>query len=505
MSSSSNEVIPVTCCYFCRIRGGAAAFECAFEQGADICSRCIRDKKKKCRPATDTELQDIAARCDYCTRRGFKNCNGGNPCDVCLKHNTALLCRRPLKRRIKRENVPSTTVLADGAGETSTLKRSYRKRRKIEVEASSDDDKEVAYQASKAAAMLKTRTEQDVPSNFDNCSDEAFTHEGLEVDIKSSSRGTFVTDLTDPNVLDMSDLVSDTVRRGSMISRQSSCEQFVTPNEMASCDDVEGIDCDIRPKHTALNHALNCGKDVNEVAEGSNDDSSHESSNNLRRAKSTDATSVTEDDTNQIVLPLRTHKRISFPNTNARPCRNRTRVSYVESFLDAPSDHKPKVEHDNESDACRSITSIEEGVIDEEFVFSDVEKSSNTGHSDPDDANDDVEDAMPIEKARPRPQVGKLTERKGGLTWDWSLPPLNNIEEIYLSMAAKAMQQGIKPALDKLKGRPINVATMCSGTESPLIALEMLSKGMHSLQILVKKQFLTVIICSAQRSRWTHF
>ncbi|KAF2271565.1 uncharacterized protein EI97DRAFT_387612 [Westerdykella ornata] len=60
---------------------------------------------------------------------------------------------------------------------------------------------------------------------------------------------------------------------------------------------------------------------------------------------------------------------------------------------------------------------------------------------------------------------------------DLNLPPLHNIEEIFEDMASKALKLGLASALKDI-GRPINVATMCSGTEAPLIALQLLSKAL---------------------------
>lgn len=57
------------------------------------------------------------------------------------------------------------------------------------------------------------------------------------------------------------------------------------------------------------------------------------------------------------------------------------------------------------------------------------------------------------------------------------LPPLFELEEIFADMASKAQRLGFASVLDALNGRPLRVATMCSGTEAPLLALEMIQSG----------------------------
>ena len=60
---------------------------------------------------------------------------------------------------------------------------------------------------------------------------------------------------------------------------------------------------------------------------------------------------------------------------------------------------------------------------------------------------------------------------------DTSLPPLYKLDEIYKDLADKALSLGLLDLVKKLAGRPLRVATVCSGTESPLLALEMIEKG----------------------------
>jgi len=70
---------------------------------------------------------------------------------------------------------------------------------------------------------------------------------------------------------------------------------------------------------------------------------------------------------------------------------------------------------------------------------------------------------------------------KSGKTIDFSLPPLHSIEDIFEDMASNALNLGLEQVLEIFSDRTINVATMCSGTESPLVALDLLSKGLSRL------------------------
>lgn len=61
---------------------------------------------------------------------------------------------------------------------------------------------------------------------------------------------------------------------------------------------------------------------------------------------------------------------------------------------------------------------------------------------------------------------------------DESLPPMDSLEDIFQDLVAKALSLGFADVLRRLGDRPLRVATVCSGTESPLLALEMIMQGM---------------------------
>lgn len=74
--------------------------------------------------------------------------------------------------------------------------------------------------------------------------------------------------------------------------------------------------------------------------------------------------------------------------------------------------------------------------------------------------------------------LGRSTGEPKGLNMD--LPPLSSIDEIFKDIISKALSLGLREAL-KTNPRPLRVATMCSGTESPLLALEMVQDSLKTL------------------------
>lgn len=59
------------------------------------------------------------------------------------------------------------------------------------------------------------------------------------------------------------------------------------------------------------------------------------------------------------------------------------------------------------------------------------------------------------------------------------LPPISNIVEIFDDLTGKAMDLGLGKAIQHLGSRKLKLATMCSGTESPLLALKLVSESKH--------------------------
>jgi hypothetical protein len=76
-------------------------------------------------------------------------------------------------------------------------------------------------------------------------------------------------------------------------------------------------------------------------------------------------------------------------------------------------------------------------------------------------------------------------EEDGGITGkrekyispeDSSLPPISRLPDIFLDIVSRLPE--VKTLAEHIKGRKLRVATMCSGTESPLLALNLISRAM---------------------------
>lgn len=76
-------------------------------------------------------------------------------------------------------------------------------------------------------------------------------------------------------------------------------------------------------------------------------------------------------------------------------------------------------------------------------------------------------------------QVATTTKKGGKLSafdLDLSeLPPIHEIPAIFSDLVSHIPQ--IKSVVERVQGRKLRVATMCSGTESPLLALELIQKS----------------------------
>lgn len=54
---------------------------------------------------------------------------------------------------------------------------------------------------------------------------------------------------------------------------------------------------------------------------------------------------------------------------------------------------------------------------------------------------------------------------------------MHQLSDIYQDMTRRAMELGLGDVIEHLGGRALRVVTVCSGTESPLLALEMVQKS----------------------------
>ncbi|KAJ5988617.1 C-5 cytosine methyltransferase [Penicillium waksmanii] len=67
--------------------------------------------------------------------------------------------------------------------------------------------------------------------------------------------------------------------------------------------------------------------------------------------------------------------------------------------------------------------------------------------------------------------------------FDYDQPPLYRLEDIFVDLTQNALSNDLGKALRILKDRPLRVATVCSGTESPLLAMNMVKKGEYQVTL----------------------
>ncbi|KAL1633340.1 hypothetical protein SLS56_002976 [Neofusicoccum ribis] len=168
-----------------------------------------------------------------------------------------------------------------------------------------------------------------------------------------------------------------------------------------------------------------------------------------------------------------------------RPQRTRgRRISYAVD---------PIPSSDEESDAAKTSDFEESHVEDTESLDeynSDVEQ--NTSPEPQSDVDEDImmedEQADPMDLDEPKPPVpvekpkrakaksSKPTKSRG---IDPGLPPLSDIHDIFKDITERALNNGFLETLGALQGRELRIATMCSGTESPVLALQLVSEALE--------------------------
>jgi hypothetical protein len=124
----------------------------------------------------------------------------------------------------------------------------------------------------------------------------------------------------------------------------------------------------------------------------------------------------------------------------------------------------------------------------------DIEKDVHAisdGEADGDSHNDDGSDAD-VEMDE---EITSRTVKKGGKLAAFDLdssdlPPINEIPAIFSDLVSRIPK--IKSVVERIQGRKLRVATMCSGTESPLLALELIQKSImdqHGLSLETEHVF----------------
>jgi site-specific DNA-cytosine methylase len=183
-----------------------------------------------------------------------------------------------------------------------------------------------------------------------------------------------------------------------------------------------------------------------------------------------------------------------------RSSRKRQRISYVDKF---DSNFDEELTHtDNTSD----FEEFEINVLEDEDLSEVDESSSELDHETIVHPNLDLileKDLTPsldceemewsddgpvparakstVKKKKKNTATSSLLNKSGATRrdLDLSLPPIDNIRDIFSEITSKAMDAGLDRVINQLGSRPLRIATMCSGTESPLLALKLVQQSLE--------------------------
>ena len=109
---------------------------------------------------TPEESAAIAARCPRCTIRGFKLCDGNDPCDTCVRNRTVHLCRKiPEKKKPKLEELATRAgITPQSEGVAPEQSSTSRRIRRSEVSQTGNDAQVTTEDVSVEVDHNTTRT-----------------------------------------------------------------------------------------------------------------------------------------------------------------------------------------------------------------------------------------------------------------------------------------------------------------------------------------------------------
>lgn len=156
-----------------------------------------------------------------------------------------------------------------------------------------------------------------------------------------------------------------------------------------------------------------------------------------------------------------------MPNPPASAVKNNASIL---SFFSKTSGHKSE---NSESEDVMDLDS------NEDAKQSTVQIDAS---SDPSGMSDD-EDLVPVVKrdksasSKTRPAItNRLPQKNKDTPHNSNLPPISEISLMFKDLVNRC--PAIIEFAKKLRGRPLRVATMCSGTEAPLLALGLISRAL---------------------------
>ncbi|KAF2739409.1 hypothetical protein EJ04DRAFT_559764 [Polyplosphaeria fusca] len=181
-------------------------------------------------------------------------------------------------------------------------------------------------------------------------------------------------------------------------------------------------------------------------------------------------------------------------SSTSRVRRSSQRVSYVEpnpiELSDEDKDEKSSVttvsdfeaSTASESDEVDDLAFSDEDTVEIE-VFEDegTDEEMEEPPARPQPPTRSKPRASTTRAAKPTKSAKTEEENEVGVNLNLGLPPISNVEDSFLDMTKIALGLGLGGAVTRLK-RPLTVATMCSGTDAPLIALDLISRSLESLK-----------------------
>lgn len=114
-------------------------------------------------------------------------------------------------------------------------------------------------------------------------------------------------------------------------------------------------------------------------------------------------------------------------------------------------------------------------------------ESANDTHADTEDVSMQEDHSSDVDMDAST--TNKKTSKSNALESS-DLPPINEIPAIFDDLVGRI--PGIKEVAEHVAGRKLRVATMCSGTESPLLALELIQKSIfeqHEVRLDIEHVF----------------
>jgi len=126
-------------------------------------------------------------------------------------------------------------------------------------------------------------------------------------------------------------------------------------------------------------------------------------------------------------------------------------------------------------------------VVEDTEVVSD--SAHDTQNDEPEDG-DSVADGPSSDVDMDAPNSGTKKPTRSAAPDASDLPPISNIPSIFDDLVSRIPE--IKEVAEHVHGRKLRVATMCSGTESPLLALELIQKSIleqHGLNFDIEHVF----------------